>query len=102
LADFDAIIENQSELYLLKSRETDILFRGQMVYLAGQEVILFVGVPWVTSSKDLKKLGLSLNDFPIHSPISDFLQLMQSHLIAADDLKREFEALSELRKKQGK
>jgi len=87
-AEFDAIVENQSELYLVRSRDKDILFRGQMVYLAQQEVILFIGVPWVTSSKDLKKLGLSLKDFPLHSPISDFLQLMQSHLIAAEDLKK--------------
>ena len=87
-AEFDAIVENQSQLYLVRSKDTGILFRGQMVYLAQQEVILFVGVPWVTSSKDLKKLGLSLNDFPFHSPISDFLQLMQSHLMAAEDLKK--------------
>lgn len=87
-AEFDAIVENQSELYLVRSRDKDILFRGQMVYLAQQEVILFVGVPWVTSSKDVTKLGLGLNDFPFHSPISDFLQLMQSHLIAAEDLKK--------------
>jgi len=86
--EFDAIVENQFQLYLVRSRDRDILFRGQMVYLAHQEVILFVGVPWVTSSKDLTKLGLSLNDFPFHSPISDFLQLMQSHLMAAEDLKK--------------
>jgi len=86
--EFDTIVQNQSELYLLRSMDTDILFRGQMVYLAGQELILFIGVPWVTSSKDLTKLGLSLNDFPFHSPISDFLLLMQNHLIAAEDLKK--------------
>ncbi len=45
--------------------EGDLRLRGQMVYLAEQEKLLFLGSPWMTEMATLQKLGLTADDFSL-------------------------------------
>jgi diguanylate cyclase (GGDEF)-like protein/PAS domain S-box-containing protein len=56
--------------------------KGQMVYVSEQQVMIFLGSPWVKNIDTLQSLGLSLSDFGIHHALGDFLLLLQSQRAA--------------------
>jgi diguanylate cyclase (GGDEF)-like protein len=56
-----------------------LVFRGTWYRPEGQESLLFLGWPWVLNTEDLPALGLSLNDFPPHTPLGDLLVLLRSN-----------------------
>uniref|UniRef100_B8HJS0 Circadian input-output histidine kinase CikA n=1 Tax=Cyanothece sp. (strain PCC 7425 / ATCC 29141) TaxID=395961 RepID=B8HJS0_CYAP4 len=65
-------------LFLLQSLHGPIQLKGQLLVLEDCHSLLFVGSPWLTDIADLKNSGLSLNDFPLHDSVSDFLVLLQT------------------------
>ncbi len=76
---FYAIRERCHGFFLLESRASKaLLLRGQMLPLEGRRAMVFLGSPWVTEAAELKNLGLSIRDFALHDPISDFLLLLQA------------------------
>ena len=62
--------------------------KGQAVLLEESQQVLFVGSPWVTDISDLAGMGLHLGDFPLHTPIGDFLILLQTQKMALKDAER--------------
>jgi len=48
----------------------------------------FLCSPWITELAEIGPLGLSLSDFAVHDPISDYLLLLQSKHAALQDTKR--------------
>ena len=52
------------------------------------DTILFLGSPWLTDSSEIVKLGLNLEDFAIHDPAADMLQVFQASKIALEDSKK--------------
>lgn len=63
-----------------------LLLRGQFVAQKGGRV--FVGAPWVTDVRDIKRLNLSLRDFAVHDPISDYLLNLQTNTASMQDSRR--------------
>ena len=53
-----------------------LLLRGQIVPLGW--VLIFLGSPWIPNHAALIELGLRVNDFAIHDPVVDLLQLFQA------------------------
>lgn len=51
-------------------------------------VITFLCSPWITDIVDIEPFGLSLSDFAIHDPVSDYLLLLQSKQTALQDTKK--------------
>jgi PAS domain S-box-containing protein len=49
---------------------------------------LFLGSPWITDPQELAVRGLSFDDFAVHDPVVDLLQVLQSSQIALDDARR--------------
>jgi PAS domain S-box-containing protein len=88
LASFEAICKHGRSLFLLQSHHKEMQLKGQMVYLEVHDHLLFIGSPWVTDIADLKKLDLSLNDFPIWDSVSDYLFLVQTKNTALADAKK--------------
>ncbi|MCU0548176.1 MAG: ATP-binding protein [Leptolyngbya sp. Prado105] len=86
--DFEAIKKQPRALFLLESLHSDVQIRGQMVYVEEQDVIFFLGSPWITDTKQLAPLGLKLKDFAIFDPIVDFLFLVQAQNIALDEARK--------------
>jgi signal transduction histidine kinase len=75
---FEAIQKQTKALFLLESRQNEMQLKGQMIYVPEQDVLFFLGSPWITDTQQLAPLGLRLKDFAIHDPIIDFLFLVQA------------------------
>jgi len=102
LMGFDDMLQRRQSLFVMQIIATGTLLRGQMLHLAEQDCIAFLGSPWMTEPDELTKLDLTVNDFAIHDPIVDMLQLLQHTRSALADSKKLAEQLTsqqrELRK----
>lgn len=89
----------KNKLFLLASKKhSDLVLRGQLVVNENQSHFVFLISPWVTDVDVLDSLGFSLNDFPVHSPMSDFLILVQAQKVSLDDSMRLSDELTHLNK----
>ncbi|MEH2071780.1 MAG: ATP-binding protein [Nostoc sp.] len=88
LVDFDAISKQSRALFILEFLHNGMQLKGQMMYHPEQEVIFFLGSPWITDTTNLAPLGIKLKDFAIHDPIADFLFLLQAQNTALADAKK--------------
>ncbi|MCU0568719.1 MAG: ATP-binding protein [Oculatellaceae cyanobacterium Prado106] len=95
--EFDAIQKQMRSLFLLESIHTGMQLKGQMMYLAEEDVMFFLGTPWITETASLAPLGLKLKDFAIHDPIVDFLFLLQAQQAALDESKKLTDELTQQR-----
>jgi signal transduction histidine kinase len=93
--EFDAIQQQPRSLFMLESLHNGMQMKGQMVYVPDQEMIFFLGSPWVTDTASLTPLGLKLKDFATHDPIVDFLFLLQAKNTALADTKKLTEELTQ-------
>jgi|GEM_PF-1832875 len=80
--------QNITQFFLLEHRAAKVLFRGQFMMLPEQAIILFLGSPWLTDSSEITALGLNLEEFAIHDPAADLLQVFQASKIALEDSKK--------------
>ncbi len=91
---FAEILQAGRTLYLIKEVATGVVLRGQMLSLMpAQNAIVFLGSPWLPEPAAITQLGLSFEDFAVHDPALDLLQVLQSQKIAVADLKRLAEKL---------
>ncbi|MEH1921730.1 sensor histidine kinase [Nostoc sp.] len=88
MVDFDAISKQSRALFILEFLHNGMHLKGQMMYEPEQDVIFFLGSPWITNTTSLAPLGIKLKDFAIHDPIVDFLFLLQAQNIALADAKK--------------
>ncbi|MCC5631422.1 histidine kinase [Nostoc sphaeroides CHAB 2801] len=88
LVDFDVITKQSRALFILEFIHNGMQLKGQMMYQPEQEVIFFLGSPWITDTTNLAPLGIKLKDFAIHDPIVDFLFLLQAQNTALADAKK--------------
>jgi PAS domain S-box-containing protein len=86
--DFDSIRQADRQLFVLTICGQKTRLRGQMVYLAAQDLLVFLGSPWLTSPGDIKALGLTLSDFALHDPVADLLQVAQSQAMVVADMRK--------------
>ncbi len=84
--DFATLLARQQSLVFLRARHSGLQLKGQM--LAEAEVLVFVGSPWVTDLAELRPLGLHLQDFALHDPVSDYLVLLQTKNITLAELRQ--------------
>jgi two-component system, NtrC family, sensor kinase len=88
LVDFDVISKQSRALFILEFLHNGMHLKGQMMYQPEEEVIFFLGSPWITDTTSLAPLGIKLKDFAIHDPIVDFLFLLQAQNTALSDAKK--------------
>ena len=87
--DFESIAQANRTLFLIKELATGVLLRGQMLSLRpAEDVIVFLGSPWLAEAAAISQQGLSFDDFAIHDPALDLLHALQSQKIAVADLKK--------------
>jgi PAS domain S-box-containing protein len=70
-----------------KNYPVQIRFRGQFYVDNAKDEIIYLNSPWLNNTLDLSIHKLSINDFAIHDPITDHLQLIQSKQIVNDDMR---------------
>lgn len=89
----------ENKLFLVASKHNpDLLLRGQVVADVDANSFIFLISPWVTDIDVLDKLGFTLQDFPVHSPLSDFLILVQAQRVSLNDSMRLSDELGYLNK----
>lgn len=94
---FDAIKAHLQSLFILEVQHSSVLLKGQMVYLDKQNVLVFLGSPWISDLNALTPIGLALSDFAIHDPVVDYLVLLQSQKTALSDARNLAEKLKQQR-----
>ncbi|MBD2435513.1 response regulator [Nostoc sp. FACHB-110] len=94
---FEAICQQTKSLFLLQSLHKEMQLKGQIVYVEDSNYFVFLGAPWITDIADLKKLELSIDDFPLYDSVSDYLFLLQAKNSALNDAKKLTTKLTEQR-----
>jgi hypothetical protein len=82
------IIGHQARFFLLEHRASALQLRGGFVPLPGDGPLLFLGSPWITDPAEIARRGLGFEDFAIHDPAVDLLQVFQASRNALADAKR--------------
>jgi signal transduction histidine kinase/FixJ family two-component response regulator len=85
--EFELIKKKINSLFLLKSLANNMPLKGELLLVEEEEVVFFLGSPWITDLKSLKSFNLSLKDFAIHDPVVDYLFLIQAQNTALADSK---------------
>src|SRR5262249_55668420 len=63
---FEAMASRSRAMFLLRSvADHNVTLRGQMLYDDLDQMLFFVGSPWVTDTAALAGLGLTLDDFAV-------------------------------------
>jgi signal transduction histidine kinase/ActR/RegA family two-component response regulator len=91
---FDAFRRQERSLFVLEALRIPMRLRGQMLYLDHAEAIVFLCSPWLTDVSAPKSLGLTLSDFAVHDPVTDFLLVLQAQNSALNDAKKLTEMLT--------
>ncbi|MFY9655374.1 MAG: PAS domain S-box protein [Methylocystis sp.] len=90
---------NPNALFLLEDRENGRILRGAPVFLENPRLTVMLANPWITDAEQLVEYGLTLKDFGVQDQTIDTLQLLQTHRIVTDDLKRLNRTLTDQRAK---
>ena len=85
---FDWVMQNKANFFLLKHRASQLLLRGEFIWLPEIETLLFLGSPWFTDASEIAAHGLGFEDFAIHDPVVDMLQVYQASKLALADAKK--------------
>lgn len=89
---FDALADCPKLMFLLRAKRgldaEDLLLRGQMMFFAETQELLFVGNPRVRELADLKRLSLTMRDFPPDSTLTDYLVLIRTQQTALAEAQR--------------
>jgi predicted signal transduction protein with EAL and GGDEF domain len=76
---FAAMVSRSRAIFLLRSvADHNVTLRGQMLYDERDQLLFFVGSPWVTDTAALARLGLTLDDFAVSDAVVDYVLLLQN------------------------
>lgn len=82
------LLNRLGTLFMMEHVERGFVLKGELRVLRTEGAYLFVGTPWITDLSEMQQLGLSIADFPIHDPISDYLFLLQTKNTALAESER--------------
>lgn len=85
---FAWVLEHKLRFFLLEHRATKLQLRGEFVLLPGEKTLLFLGSPWFTDAAEIAARDLGFEDFAIHDPVVDMLQVYQASKLALEDARR--------------
>lgn len=83
--DFQQLSDGCEQLVILQHEPLQFKLRGQFCR-QGQVGILLLSL-WLDSPDDLTRLHLCINDFALHDPVIDLLNVVQAHRTSLDDSK---------------
>ena len=84
-------------LVVLECVPSGLPLRGQLLPVEPADSLVFVGTPMVRALADLKRSGLSLDDWPPHDAVADLLFLLQSKDVALTEARALSDRLSRQR-----
>lgn len=74
-----------NSLFLLEHKQHPCRMRGQFVYIPDDDVMLFLGSPWLTNTRQLEELCFTFDSFALHDATLDMLHAHQASLNAIAD-----------------
>ncbi len=86
--DYDALRERHSLLFVLEHPARKLRLRGQFVEAEGEQLLAFVGSPWLEDPSQLEALGLTMSDFALHDSTLDILTHVQTQRQADEDVRQ--------------
>jgi PAS domain S-box-containing protein len=86
--EFEAMLAQRRSPFVLEALGGQWRMRGQVLSLPEQQALVFLGSPWVTDTRQLAELGLTLADFAIQDPMVDSIFLLQELNTALADARR--------------
>ena len=89
---------DEKTLFLIEVNQSTLVLRGQIIRHT-EKSYLFLGSPWFSNTEDVIAAGLTMDDFAIHDPVIDLLQLLQSQKMAFQDIKQFTEKLKTQKEK---
>ena len=81
-------LNNRLDFFLLEHRASRLQLRGEFVQLPSERALVFLGSPWFTEAAEITARGLAYDDFAIHDPVVDLLQVFQANKSALADAKK--------------
>lgn len=84
---FQSIFNYRKEYFILKHYQGKILLKGQVEYLKEKKSLLFLLTPWAKTIEDLKSKQLLISDFAYYDLTFDYLHIIKSIEINADEIK---------------
>jgi C4-dicarboxylate-specific signal transduction histidine kinase len=85
----------RDKIVSIQSTTTDISLNGEMIPLPDPSLYLFAVSPVIQDVDALTKYNLSYSDFPVFSPVFDFLILTQAERFARKEQSKALNALEE-------
>lgn len=93
--DFDTLKQSEKQLIILQSTDCpDLTLRGEIKYEPSENVIYFLGSPWVLNIDTLKHIGLSFSDFSPSDSMTDVLGISEQYQTSIEDT---FDLVTQLR-----
>ena len=86
-SDYESVASKRDRFFLIEHIGSKMRLRGQFVVLPGSGALAFLGSPWITRAQDLETRGLTFEDFALHDPVIDMLQVLQASQQAVEDAK---------------
>ena len=86
--DFDSIRKRLKSIFILEVTHNGMSLKGQMVYHEEQDLLFFLGSPWITDTSKLAPLGIKLKDFAIHDSVVDFVFLLEAMNTSLNESKK--------------
>jgi PAS domain S-box-containing protein len=91
----DWIQNHRNQVFLLEAITRRLVLRGEFMELPGQEILMFLGSPWFGDSSEIVAMGLKSEDFAIHDPMADMLQIFGGTKVALADAKELADSLTD-------
>ena len=99
---FDSIISYTKQIFILDYLGSELILRGQIIFVEHSNELIFVGSPWVTNVHDLEKYNLLITDFALHDTTPDLLHVFQTQEIAMKEIKLLVQNLNKQKKELNK
>lgn len=86
--DHGFIAAHAGQLFLISHRATGLALRGEFVAQSGGAILVFLGSPWISDPGEIETRGLKFQDFALHDPALDMLQVLQASRRSAAEAKQ--------------
>jgi len=91
----ESLARHANALVLLDCRRSGLQFRMQVVVDHARLRACFLGSPRLTDAKQFQEMNLSLDDFPPHDSVNDYLASLQAKDVALGEARQMTERLAE-------
>lgn len=91
------VAANPGTLFLFSNTAQSLQFRGEFIAQDGGDRFVFLGSPWFSDPGEVAACGLRFQDFALHDPALDLLQVLQSSRRAVSETRQFAARLQEQR-----